>query len=39
MGVCVGALGEMSVDLGEFGWFPEVLPELDEDLVVEQGEG
>lgn len=24
--VTTGALGELMVDFGEFGWFPEVLP-------------
>ena len=24
--VAVGALGELTVDLREYGWFPEILP-------------
>ena len=30
--VTTGALGELSVDFAEFGWFPEILPS-------EEGEG
>ncbi len=26
-----GALGELSVDLGEYGWFPQSLPSEEED--------
>lgn len=26
-----GALGELSVDLGEYGWFPQSLPSEEDD--------
>lgn len=39
--VTTGALGELMVDFGDFGWFPEVLPsegEEDEGSEVDAGE-
>ncbi|ROW11949.1 hypothetical protein VPNG_05213 [Cytospora leucostoma] len=38
--VMVGALGELTVDLGEYGWFPSVLPsEAEPDDEEDGGEG
>lgn len=33
----VGALGELMVDLGEYGWFPSVLP--SEAMLDDQEDG
>ena len=36
--VDTGALGEMSVDLVEYGWFPDVLPSEEGDFEEESGQ-
>lgn len=34
-----GALGELMVDFGEFGWFPQVLPSEEGEESEGDGEG
>ena len=37
--VRTGALGELSIDLGTYGWFPSILPSEEAEFSESEGEG